>query len=87
MIGRYRFAQLLQGPLCRGMRRDVDMEQSAAGVVNDHKYVEHTKGCCDGDTEVADHNRLRMVAHKRRPTLRRDTCARTSVQTPGPSRA
>jgi hypothetical protein len=32
VIRRYRFAQLLQGPLRRGMRRDVDMEQAAAGV-------------------------------------------------------
>src|SRR5262245_22351942 len=83
MIRWDRFAQLLQSPLCRGMRRDVDMEQSAAGVFNDYKDVEHTEGCGDGDTEVAGHDRLRVVAHKRRPTLRWDTCARTSVQTRG----
>src|SRR5688572_27411301 len=80
VIGRYRFAQLLLGPLCRGMRRDVDVEQSAAGVLHDHKYVEQTKGGCDGDAEVTGHNRLRMIAHKRGPTLRLDMCARTSVQ-------
>jgi hypothetical protein len=83
VIGRYRFAQLLQGPLCRGMCRDVDMEQSAAGVLNDHKDVEQTKGCGDGDTEVAGHDRLRMIAHKGGPTLRLETCARTSIQTLG----
>src|SRR5215510_8446924 len=87
MIGRYRFAQLLQGPLCRGMRGDIDMEQAAAGVFNNHKDVEHTKGGCDGDTKVTGHNRLRMVAHKRCPTLRLDTCARTAVQTCGHVRA
>src|SRR4029453_8818782 len=70
MIRRYRFAQLLQGPLCRGMRCDIDMEQAAAGVFNDHKDVEETKSCCDSDTKVAGHDRLRMVAHKRCPTLR-----------------
>lgn len=60
----HRFAQLLQGPLCCGMRRDMNMEQAAAGVFHDHKDVEQTKGCCDGDTEVAGHDRLRMVAYK-----------------------
>src|ERR687896_2758037 len=80
VIGGYRFAQLLQGPLCCGMGRDIDVEQSAAGVLNNHKYIEQTKGCGDGDAEVAGHNRLRMIAHKRCPTLRLDTCARTAVQ-------
>src|SRR5918992_4998552 len=83
MIGRDCFAQLLQGPLCRGMRRNIDIEQSAAGVFNDHKDVERTKGGCDGDTKVTGYNRLRMVAHKRGPTLRLDTYARTAVQTCG----
>src|SRR5215813_11201751 len=83
VIRRYRFAQLLQGPLCRGMRRDVGMEQAAVGVLNDHKDVEHTKGCSDGDAEVTGHDRLRMVTHKRCPTLRRNTWARTALQTRG----
>ena len=58
------FAQLLQGPLCRGMRCDVDMEQSAAGVFDDNKHIEDTEGCRDRNTEVARHNCLGMVAHK-----------------------
>src|SRR6266568_627741 len=62
VIRRYRFAQLLEGPLRRGMRRDVDMEQSATGVFNDHKDVEQTKRCSDHDAEITGHDRLGMIA-------------------------
>src|SRR5215211_2451382 len=80
MIGRYRFAQLLQGPLRCGMRRDIDMEQSAASVFDDDKHVEHAEGRRDRDTEVARHNGLGVVAHKRSPALGLQAFARTSVQ-------
>src|SRR5713101_9342605 len=65
------------------MCRDVDMEAAAPGVVNDHKDVEQTEGCRDGDTEVASRNRLRMVAHKRGPALGRHAWPRTPAQVRG----
>jgi hypothetical protein len=36
MIGRNRFAELLEGPFRRGMRRDMAMPLAAAGVCDDH---------------------------------------------------
>src|SRR5215813_14245095 len=59
------------------------MEESAAGMFNDHEYIEETKGRRDCHTEVAGHDRLRMVAHKRCPALGLPTRAWTSLQRAG----
>src|SRR5262245_20988515 len=75
VICRNRFAKLLEGPLRRGMRRDTDVQQSAAAVFDNDKNVEETKGRCDHDAEVARHNRLRMIAYKGPPALGLHTVA------------
>src|SRR5262245_7245325 len=59
------------------------MEESAAGMFNDHEYIEETKGRRDCHTEVAGHDRLRMVAHKCGPALGWQTRAWTSLQRAG----
>jgi hypothetical protein len=69
MIRRERFPQLLQGPLRRRMSCDVDMEQSAAPVFDDDKYLENAEGCRHGDTKVAGHDRLGMIPNEGRPSL------------------
>jgi hypothetical protein len=83
MLCRNGFTQLVQGPCSCGRSRHIRMEKSAAGVFNDHEHREETKGRRDGHTEVAGHDRLRMVAHKRCPALGWQTRAGTSFQRAG----
>ena len=66
-----RFAQLLQRPWGRGMRRHIDMQDPAGGVFHDHKDVEEAKGRRDHHAEVARDDRLGMIAHKGPPALGR----------------
>ena len=53
MIGWNRFAELLRGPLRRGMCRNIDVKKSATRMLNHHKHIEHTKGRSDRHAEVA----------------------------------
>ena len=73
------FPQLWQGPRRRGMRRHIDVQQSAAGVFDDHKDTEDAEGCRHCDTKVAGHNRLGMIPDEGRPALGLHALAGPSV--------
>ena len=80
MVRWNRFAQLLQRPRGRGMRRHIGMEDAAGGMFHDHKHVEEAKGRRDHDTEVTRHDRLGMIAHKGLPALGRHAFPSPRVQ-------
>jgi hypothetical protein len=65
VISRNRFAELLHGPLSRGMCRDIDVYESTARMLNDHKDIENTKRRRDGHTEVTRHDAVGLLADKR----------------------
>ena len=69
VIGWKRFAELLHGPLRSRMRRDIDVKESAARILNDHKHVEHAKRRRDYHTEITGHYALGMIADERGPGL------------------
>ena len=54
------FAQLLKGPWCGRMRRDMGMQNPARGVLHDHQDGAQAKGCRDHDAEVTGNNRLHV---------------------------
>jgi hypothetical protein len=47
MVSRDRFAELVEGPGSRGMRRDIDMQDATGGMFHHHKDIEQAKGGCD----------------------------------------
>ena len=73
------FTQLLERPLRRGMRRHIDVQQSAARMFDDHKDIEDAKGCRHCNTKVAGHNRLGMIPDEGRPSLGLHALAGPSV--------
>ena len=70
VVSRYRFAELLHGPLRCGISCDIDVKESAAGMLDDHKHIEHAEGRCDHHTEVTCHDASGVIADKRGPALR-----------------
>ena len=74
------FTQLLERPWRRGMRGHIDVKKSAVGVFDNHKDIEPTEGYRHRHAEVTGHDGLGMIAHKRRPGLRRHACAWTGSQ-------
>src|SRR5215472_17169176 len=56
MVSGKRFAELLQGPRRCRIRRDIDMEDAARGVLHHHKHVEQAKRGGDHHTEITGHN-------------------------------
>ena len=69
VVSRNGFAELLQGPLRRGMGCDIDVKEPPAGMLNDHKHVEYAKRRRDHHTEVTGHYALGMIADERGPAL------------------
>src|SRR6516164_2512451 len=65
-----RFPELLHGPLRSRMRGDIDMHQSAAGMLDDDKDIEHAKRRRDRYAEVTGHDASGLIAEKRGPALR-----------------
>ena len=61
-MSRNRFAKLLHRPLSGGMRRDIDMNQSATRMLNPDKHVKQTKGRSDRHTEITGHDVFGMIA-------------------------
>src|SRR5919106_132880 len=61
MVSRDRFTELLYGPLRSGMRRDVDVNESATGEFNHHEHIEHAEGRRDHHTEVTGHDALGVI--------------------------
>jgi len=80
MVRRDRFAQLLQRPDRRGVRRDIDVEDAPRGVFHHDKHVEQAKGRRDHYTEVTGHDRPRMIAHKGAPALGRGAFASPTLE-------
>jgi hypothetical protein len=64
------FAELLHGPLRRGMTGDIDMDQSTIGMLNDDKDIQNAKRYRDHHTKVTRHETFGVLADKRRPMLR-----------------
>src|SRR5262249_21276708 len=81
VVSWYRFAQLLQGPLRRGMRRDIGMQNAAGRMFHHDQDIEEAKGGCDDHTEVTRDDRLGMIADKGAPGLRGHALAWPSVET------
>jgi len=79
-----RFAQLLERPLRWRMRGHIDVQPSAAGVCDDDKDVEETKGRGDHDPEVTGHHTPGMMTDKGRPALRLTSCSWVSHTGPRP---
>jgi hypothetical protein len=52
------------------MRRDIDMKQSAARMLNDHQHIENAKRRRDRHAEVTRHDAFGRVADECRPVLR-----------------
>lgn len=78
VIGWNRFTELLCSPLSRRMRRDIDVNESPAGMFNDHKHIENAKRRGDRHAEVARDDASGMIADKRGPALRLMPWALTS---------
>ena len=66
----HRFSELLHTPLSCGVRRDIDVKESAAGMFNEHKHIENAKRRGDRHTEITRDDALGMIADKRGPVLR-----------------
>jgi hypothetical protein len=69
MVARQRFPELLQGPLCGRVGRDVVMENSSCSQFHDHEYIKGAKSGRDHHEEVTRHDHLGMIADKSQPTL------------------
>src|SRR5919202_3997977 len=70
VIGWNRCTDLLHGPLRCGIRRDIDVKESAAGMFDEHKDIEHAKRRGDRHAEITRDDALGMIAEKRGPALR-----------------
>jgi hypothetical protein len=73
------FTQLLQAPRCRGMRRHINVQKSAASVLDDNKDVKNAESGCDYDAEITRHDALGMIPDKGRPSLGLHALAGASV--------
>src|SRR4029453_12899043 len=70
VIGWNRFTELLHGPLRCRIRRDIDVQESAAGMFNDHKHIEKAKRRGNRHAEIPRDDAVGMIADKRGPALR-----------------
>ena len=65
------FPELLERPVRRGMGGEVEVTDSARTHFHDHEDVQDSKARRHGDKEIAGEKGWRVIANKRRPTLRR----------------
>jgi hypothetical protein len=70
VISRDGFSELLHSPRRRGMRRDTDMKEPSARMLNHHKDIEQAECRCDCHAEVIRDRALSMSADTCGPTLR-----------------
>lgn len=70
MISRDRFAELLYGPLRRGMRCDIDMKALTAGLFKNHKHIKHAECRGNRPAEVTREDAFGMIVEKWGPALR-----------------
>src|SRR5687768_11388686 len=66
-----RLRQLLCHPLRRGMRRDVDPNEVAAGDPDDDETVQQPEADCGHNKEIDGSNVGSVIAQKRAPSLGR----------------
>lgn len=78
VVCRDRFTELLDSPLSRGMRRDIDMNQPSAGMLNPHKYTKDTESRGDCHAKVKSQDARGVIAEKGGPALRLTACARAT---------
>src|SRR5215475_6297260 len=62
-------AKLLQGPSCRGMGSEIEMDQSPCSYLHDQKHINDLKADADGDEEITGQHSLGMVADESHPAL------------------
>src|ERR1019366_964042 len=73
------FSQLLQRPLCGGMRGHVVMKNPTASYLHHDENIEHPESGRDRNQEVTSDDALRMILDEGSPVVRR----RSAV--PGPA--
>src|SRR5712692_8545043 len=61
--------QLLQRPVRARVRCHIDVGQPTRTVLDDNKYIEHSKRRSDSHEEVACENRFCMILQEGRPAL------------------
>ena len=62
-------AELLHDPICRGMLRDVEMQDPTAFVLDDEESVQHAEGRGRNGEEVKGDDGLAVVVKKGKPFL------------------
>src|SRR5438876_11914211 len=70
MITRDGFSELLHGPGCSRMGRDIAVKNAATSHFHRHEHVQHSQASRDGYQEVSGHDGLGVIADKRPPVLR-----------------
>jgi len=65
-----RLSQLLYDPLARRVRRGVEVQNTAAAVLNYKQAIEHAKSQCGNSKEIKPRDHLAMVVQEGRPALR-----------------
>src|SRR5262245_20935623 len=78
VISRDGFSELLHGPRRRGVRRDIDLKEPSAHMLNHHKDIENAECRRDCHAEVTRDNALSMITNKCGPALRLTAFAWTS---------
>ncbi len=67
VIARDRLAELLGGPICRGMRGNVVVENSPRTDLHDYEHVESTEGRDHDRGIIAGDKSTRVIANERCP--------------------
>ena len=68
--------KLLRGPLGRGMRRQIPVQNPSGADLQDDEDVHDPKHCRHDDEEIAGEDRLRVISDERAPRMRSGTSAR-----------
>src|SRR5438445_13134250 len=75
MVAGNSFSELLHGPGCSRMGRDIAVKNAATSHFHHHEHVQHSEASRDGYQEVSGHDGLGVIADKRPAVLR--SCAST----------
>jgi hypothetical protein len=78
MLARDRFPQLLKGPRCCGVRRDVAANDAPRSDFHDEEHVEHAESSGHDDQEIASHDGLGVISNEGAPALRRSSARAAS---------
>jgi hypothetical protein len=84
MIARDRLPKLLNSPFRGWMRGDVAVQDAPCPEFHEKKDVQGSEPSGHDNQEVAGHDRLRVIADKRPPMLRRDSARSSRVEFRGP---